>query len=80
MYAEHADQLFRRLAASRFDGSHDVDLCRLAGVDLLIIGDFALPPTSSCSKAILPPTPTFTGIAASLALFVATVGVVAEVT
>jgi DNA replication protein DnaC len=42
VHADRADQLFKRLAASRLDASHDAELRRLAGVDLLIIDDFAL--------------------------------------
>lgn len=42
VHADRADQLFKRLAASRLDGTHDAELRRLAGVDLLIVDDFAL--------------------------------------
>lgn len=40
--ADRADQLFKHLAASRLDGSHDAELRRFVGVDLLVIDDFAL--------------------------------------
>lgn len=39
---ETADKLFLRLRAARLDDTHDLELRRLVGVDLLIIDDFAL--------------------------------------
>jgi DNA replication protein DnaC len=40
--AERADRLFKRLRASRLDGSHETELRRLIRVDLLLIDDLAL--------------------------------------
>jgi DNA replication protein DnaC len=42
VHCEAADKLFLRLKASRLDDTHDIELRRLVGVDLLIIDDFAL--------------------------------------
>ena len=44
VHCEPADKLFLRLKASRLDATHDIELRRLIGVDLLIIDDFALRP------------------------------------
>ena len=40
--ADRADRLFKRLRASRLDGSHEAELRRLIRVDLLLIDDLAL--------------------------------------
>ena len=42
VHAERADQLFRRLRATRLDHTYDPELRRLLAVDLLVIDDFAL--------------------------------------
>lgn len=42
VHCEAADKLFLRLKASRLDDTHDIELRRLVGVDLLIVDDFAL--------------------------------------
>ena len=39
-----ADKLFKRLKAARLDNSTEAEMRRLAGVDLLILDDFALQP------------------------------------
>ena len=39
---ERADKLFRRLKATRLDGTHEAEVRKLVGTDLLIIDDFAL--------------------------------------
>ena len=41
-HAERTDRLFKRLKAARLDNSHEHELRRLIGVDLLILDDFAL--------------------------------------
>lgn len=40
--AERADRLFKRLRASRLDGTHEVEVRRLIRVDLLLVDDLAL--------------------------------------
>jgi DNA replication protein DnaC len=42
VHFERADQLLKRLKASRLDASHDTEIRKLIRVDLLIIDDFAL--------------------------------------
>jgi DNA replication protein DnaC len=42
VHFERADQLLKRLKASRLDASHDAEVRKLIRVDLLIIDDFAL--------------------------------------
>jgi DNA replication protein DnaC len=42
VHFERADQLFKRLKASRLDNSHDAELRKLLRVDLLILDDFCL--------------------------------------
>ncbi len=42
VHFERADQLLRRLKASRLDASHDAEVRKLIRVDLLVIDDFAL--------------------------------------
>ncbi len=42
VHFERADQLLKRLKASRLDASHDTEMRKLIRVDLLIIDDFAL--------------------------------------
>jgi DNA replication protein DnaC len=42
VHFERADQLFRRLKATRLDASYDAEVRKLIGVDFLIIDDFAL--------------------------------------
>jgi DNA replication protein DnaC len=44
VHAARADKLFTRLRAARLDNTLDVELRRLARVDLLILDDFALKP------------------------------------
>lgn len=44
VHAERADRLFKRLKAARLDNSHEHELRRLIGTDLLILDDFALHP------------------------------------
>ena len=39
---ERADKLFRRLKATRLDGTYDAEMRKLIGTDLLIVDDFAL--------------------------------------
>lgn len=39
---ERADRLFRRLRATRLDGSYDTEMRKLIATDLMIIDDFAL--------------------------------------
>jgi len=42
VHFERADQLLRRLKASRLDNSHDVEVRKLIRVDVLILDDFCL--------------------------------------
>lgn len=42
VHADRADRLFKRLKAARLDNSHQAELRRLIGADLLLIDDFAL--------------------------------------
>jgi len=42
VHFERADQLLKRLKASRLDASHDAELRKLIRVDLLVLDDFAL--------------------------------------
>jgi DNA replication protein DnaC len=42
VHFERADQLLKRLKASRLDASHDAEMRKLIRVDLLIVDDFAL--------------------------------------
>jgi len=42
VHFERADQLLKRLKASRLDASHDAEMRKLIRVDLLVIDDFAL--------------------------------------
>ena len=60
------DVLLKRLRASRLDNSHDAEMRKLLRVDLLILDDFALQPstcwtppmsTTSSSNATAPPAP-----------------------
>jgi hypothetical protein len=58
VYFERCDRLLKRLRASRLDNSHETEMRKLLRVDLLIIDDFALlpstpstPPTSTSSSS-----------------------------
>ncbi|HAW11693.1 MAG TPA: ATP-binding protein [Chloroflexi bacterium] len=42
VHFERAEKLFRRLKATRLDGTYDAEMRRLIGTDLLMIDDFAL--------------------------------------
>jgi DNA replication protein DnaC len=42
VHFERADKLFRRLKATRLDGTYEAEVRKLVGTDLLIIDDFAL--------------------------------------
>jgi DNA replication protein DnaC len=42
VHFERAEKLHKRLKAARLDASHDAEMRKLIGVDLLIIDDFAL--------------------------------------
>jgi DNA replication protein DnaC len=53
VHCEVADKLFWRLKASRLDDTHDIELSRLVGVDLLIVDDFALRTLDSLETADL---------------------------
>jgi len=44
VHFERADQLFKRLKASRLDNSHDAEMRKLLRVDLLLLDDFCLQP------------------------------------
>ena len=55
---ERADQLFKRLKASRLDNSHDVELRKLIKVDLLISSKSTCSSVTTCAcSASTPPTP-----------------------
>lgn len=49
--AVRADQLFKRLKAARLDHSHDAEIRRLVGIDLLILDDYALQPMDPVETA-----------------------------
>lgn len=49
--AVRADQLFKHLKAARLDHSHDAEIRRLIGIDLLILDDFALQPLDPAETA-----------------------------
>jgi DNA replication protein DnaC len=51
VHFERADQLLKRLKASRLDASHDTEMRKLIRVDLLIIDDFALTAMDSAETA-----------------------------
>ena len=51
VHFERADQLLKRLKASRLDASHDTEIRKLIRVDLLIIDDFALTAMDSAETA-----------------------------
>jgi DNA replication protein DnaC len=51
VHLERADQLLKRLKASRLDAGHDTEMRRLIRVDLLIIDDFALTAMDSAETA-----------------------------
>lgn len=42
VHFERADQLFKRLKASRLDNSHDIEIRKLIRVDLLVLDDLCL--------------------------------------
>lgn len=44
VHCESAHKLLLRLKAARLDASHDLELRRLVGIDLLVVDDFALRP------------------------------------
>jgi len=46
-----ADQLFNTLKAARLDNSHNEQIRRLVGIDLLILDDFALQPMDAVATA-----------------------------
>jgi DNA replication protein DnaC len=46
-----ADKLFKRLKAARLDNTLDIEMRRLAGIDLLILDDFALTPLDPTQTA-----------------------------
>ena len=48
---ERADQLLKRLKASRLDNSHDGEIRKLLRVDLLILDDFCLQPLDATDTA-----------------------------
>jgi DNA replication protein DnaC len=45
-----AAKLFKRLKAARLDNSVEAEMRRLAGVELLILDDFALQPLDAASR------------------------------
>ncbi|MGA3217234.1 MAG: ATP-binding protein [Acidimicrobiales bacterium] len=51
VHFERADQLFKRLKASRLDNSHDAEMRKLLRVDLLILDDFCLQPLDAADTA-----------------------------
>jgi DNA replication protein DnaC len=51
VHFERADQLLKRLKATRLDASHDTEIRKLIRVDLLIIDDFALTAMDSVETA-----------------------------
>ncbi|MGH3666303.1 MAG: ATP-binding protein, partial [Egibacteraceae bacterium] len=51
VHADRADRLFKRLKAARLDATHEQEMRRLIGVDLLIIDDFALQPLDAVETA-----------------------------
>ena len=66
VHFERCDRLLKRLHAARLDNSHDDEIRKLLRVDLLIVDDFALQPstpptpptsTSSSSNGTGPPPP-----------------------
>jgi len=54
VHFERCDRLLKRLRASRLDNSHDAEIRKLLRVDLLIVDDFALQPSTHST----PPTST----------------------
>lgn len=51
VHFERADRLHKRLRAARLDASHDAEMRKLIGVDLLLIDDFALQPLDATETA-----------------------------
>ena len=51
VHFERADQLFKRLKASRLDNSHDAEMRKLLRVDLLLLDDFCLQPLDAADTA-----------------------------
>lgn len=51
VHFERAEKLHKRLKAARLDASHDAEMRKLIGVDLLIIDDFALSPLGATETA-----------------------------
>ncbi len=51
VHFERADQLLKRLKASRLDNSHDTEIRKLLRVDLLILDDFCLQPMDAADTA-----------------------------
>jgi DNA replication protein DnaC len=53
VHFERADQLFKRLKASRLDNSHDIEIRKLIRVDLLILDDLCLQALDAADTADL---------------------------
>jgi DNA replication protein DnaC len=51
VHFERADQMFKRLKASRLDNSHDAEMRKLLRVDLLLLDDFCLQPLDAADTA-----------------------------
>ena len=51
VHFERAEKLHKRLKAARLDASHDAEMRKLIGVDLLILDDFALNPLGPAETA-----------------------------
>jgi len=51
VHFERAEKLHKRLKAARLDASHEAEMRKLIGVDLLIIDDFALSPLGTAETA-----------------------------
>lgn len=51
VHFERAEKLHKRLKAARLDASHDTEMRKLIGVDLLILDDFALTPLGTAETA-----------------------------
>ena len=51
VHFERSDRLLKRLQASRLDNSHDAEMRKLIGIDLLIVDDFALQPLDAPETA-----------------------------
>ena len=51
VHFERADQMFKRLKASRLDNSHDAEMRKLLRVDHLLLDDFCLQPLDAADTA-----------------------------